>query len=225
MATAAPAVGAANSNPSPKLSSRCDEDIPSDRTTDVRSQRAKSKCAGLPTVEREGGAVGIKWVAQHEPDFHLGRRSRTRAFPMVCSQPPRADVHRSRGDQPPETPRAAHRRHSPASSNPRSCRRAVNPRVQRNASTGRRGRESHSLRSPWATILSRESPTFSAAQREPRRAVSAFHRAMTSLYWALAFVTASISLEVGATSAPCIAIAAAIIAAPTLTRVGGPPGA
>src|SRR4051812_44102600 len=53
----------------------------------------------------------------------------------------------------------------------------------------------------------------------------AFHRAMTSLYWALALATASISLVVGATSAACIAIAAAIIAAPTLTKVGGPLGA
>src|SRR6476469_2434049 len=48
---------------------------------------------------------------------------------------------------------------------------------------------------------------------------------MTSLYWALAFATASSSLAVGATSAPCIAIAAAIIAASALTKVGGPLGA
>ena len=48
---------------------------------------------------------------------------------------------------------------------------------------------------------------------------------MTSLYCALAFATASISLAVGATSASCIAIAAAIIAALTLSNVGGPLGA
>src|SRR4051812_35647217 len=67
--------------------------------------------------------------------------------------------------------------------------------------------------------------TFRTGQREPRFTASAFHRAMTSLYCALALATASSSLVVGATSAACIAIAAPIIAAPTLTRVGGPPAA
>jgi hypothetical protein len=59
---------------------------------------------------------------------------------------------------------------------------------------------------------------------EPRFEASELHRAMTSLYCALALVTASTSLAVGATSASCIAIAAAIIAARTLSKVGGPLG-
>src|SRR6267142_221524 len=70
-----------------------------------------------------------------------------------------------------------------------------------------------------------EDVAFHARHCEPRFAASALHRAITSVYCSLAFLTASTCLAVGATSASCIAIAAAIIAARTLSKVGGPVGA
>ena len=54
-----------------------------------------------------------------------------------------------------------------------------------------------------------------------RLATTARHRAITSSACALAFVTPSTCRTVGATSASCIAIAAAIIAVRALSSVGG----
>src|SRR5204862_6863992 len=83
----------------------------------------------------------------------------------------------------------------------------------------------YATRRTWAPRSCGSAAESPVAHCEPRFAASALHRAMTSLYCALAFVTASTCLAVGATSASCIAIAAAIIAARALSNVGGPLGA